>query len=424
MQLTVRPSRLSGPVAIPASKSHTIRAVAIASLASGRSVIRSPLHSADAEAAVWAYRALGATIDTSDDAAWVVEGFAGRPTAPAEPIDVANSGTSLNMAVGTAALLASGAVRFTGDAQIQRRPMGPIMQALNDLGADLRSDNDNGCPPLTVRGPLRGGATTLEARNSQYLSSLLVNCPVAAGDSDVSLSLLYERPYVQMTLDWLRRCGVGVEYDTFDRFHVPGGQAYRPFDVPVPADFSSATFFLCAGALGDNDVTSVGLDLNDPQGDKAVVDYLKQMGAAIEVTDDGVRVRGGALAGGEIDLNATPDALPMLAVVGCFASGTTKLVNVAQARIKETDRIAVMAAELARMGATIRERDDGLEIETSDLHGADLDGHDDHRVVMALAVAATQAHGQTTIRGAEAINVTFPTFIDRMRALGAVLDVA
>jgi len=408
-------------VAIPGSKSHTIRAVAIASLAQGRSVIRQPLDSADARAAVRAYTALGATIDTSNDDAWHVTGTGGNVAAPSGGIDVANSGTSLNISVGSAALITEGIVRFTGDAQIQRRPAGPIMGALNDLGANIVSDNNNDCPPLTVRGTLRGGRTTLEAPNSQYLTSLLINCPLAEGDSEIELSLLYERPYVRMTLDWLAHCGIRVEYETFDRFVIPGGQKYMPIDRAVPADFSSATFFLAAGAIGDNDVTSIGLDMTDAQGDKQVVDYLRQMGADVSIDGDAIRVHGNGLSGGEIDLNATPDALPMMAVVGCFAAGETRLVNCPQARIKETDRIAVMAGELKKMGADIEELEDGLVIRESQLTGCEVEGHDDHRVVMALAVAGSMAKGQTRITTAEAMNVTFPGFVASMQSLGAAI---
>jgi 3-phosphoshikimate 1-carboxyvinyltransferase len=205
-------------------------------------------------------------------------------------------------------------------------------------------------------------------------------------------------------------------------FRVPGGQSYAAVDRRIPADFSSATFFLAAGALGDNDVTLRGLDMADSQGDKAVVDYLREMGAKIEVRGDSIRVCGGELRGVELNLNATPDALPMMAVVGCFAEGTTTLANVPQARIKETDRISVMCAELSRMGARVRELDDGLVIEQSELTGAAVDGHDDHRVVMALAVAGLASGGETVIRSAEAVGVTFPSFLDCMTGLGANLS--
>ncbi len=433
MHLVCGSSELRGAVDIPGSKSHTIRAVAIASLADGESRIESPLISADAEAAVDAYQALGAEV-TMHETWWDVRGFGGRPAAPApgSVIDVKNSGTTLRIALGSAALLAEGQATFTGDDQIQRRQIGPLAGALNDLGARVTSARGNDCAPLTVAGPLRGGSTSIECVTSQYLSSLLVNCPLAEGDSVIDVPLLNEQPYVHMTLSWLDRCGIELERDELRRFRIPGGQRYQAFDLRVPADFSSATFFLAAGALGDNDVLLRGLDMNDPQGDKAVIDYLRQMGARIDIGDDGIRVRppaDGQLVGCELDLNATPDALPMMAVVACFAKGRTTLANVPQARVKETDRIAVMAAELGKMGARVEELPDGLVIEQSDLRPAEVDGHHDHRVVMALAVAGCTAPAPapgspgspepTRIATAEAVDVTFPTFVQCMTGLGA-----
>ncbi len=420
MQLVCRRSRLEGSVEIPGSKSHTVRAVAIASLARGESLIEAPLASADTLAAVDAYRALGADIETHSGF-WRVRGTGGQPATPEDVIDVRNSGTTLRVALGSAALLAEGQAVFTGDDQIRRRPVGPLADSLNDLGASVISTRGNGCAPLIVEGRLRGGRTSIEAVTSQYLTSLLMTTPLGDGDTEIDVPLLNEQPYVHMTLDWLRRGGIELERDELRRFRVPGNQRYRPIDVRVPADFSSATFFLAAGVLGDNDVCLRGLDMNDAQGDKAVVDYLRQMGARIDVEPDCIRVRPGKLTGCRLDLNATPDALPMMAVVGCFAEGRTSLVNVPQARLKETDRIAVMAAELSRMGAGITERPDGLDIERRDLRAAEVDGHDDHRVVMALAVAATAINGETRIRTAQAVEVTFPTFVECMANLGADL---
>jgi len=231
--------------------------------------------------------------------------------------------------------------------------------------------------------------------------------------------LLYEQPYVEMTLDWLARQGIKLERDEFREFRIPGGQSYRPFRGRIPADFSSATFFLCAGALGDNEVNVAGLDMNDAQGDKAVVDYLRQLGAQVEVLPDAIRVKPGKLKGCRLDLNATPDALPMMAVVACFAAGTTTLANVPQARIKETDRITTMRQELMKLGAKVTELPGGLVIEQSELTGSEVNGHGDHRIVMALAVAGSAIKGETTIQTAEAAAVTFPTFVDCMRKLGA-----
>jgi 3-phosphoshikimate 1-carboxyvinyltransferase len=414
-----RKSRLRGDVSIPGSKSHTIRAVAIASLAAGESRIEAPLDSGDARSAIRAFTALGARIECQPDV-WIVQGTGGELRTPDDVIDVANSGTTLNIALGSAALVRKGLTCLTGDHQICQRPSGPLIASLNDLGAWAESSRGNGCSPIVVRGRLKGGKTSIECRSSQYLTSLLMNCPLADGDTTIQVSLLFEQPYVEMTLDWLARQNIKLDRDGLREFRVPGRQNYKAFKRRIPADFSSATFFLCAGVLGDNEVTVQGLDMNDPQGDKAVVDYLRQMGARIEVLPDGgIRVQPGDLKGCRIDLNATPDALPMMAVVGCFAEGKTTLANVANARIKETDRITTMRQELSRLGAKITEQPDGLVIEQSKLTGTEVDGHSDHRIAMALAVAGCSIPGQTVVRTAESATVTFPTFMDCMRRLGA-----
>ena len=416
------PTRLHGAVTIPGSKSHTIRAVAIAALASGESRIEAPLDSGDARSAVRAFTALGAKIDCQPTV-WTVQGFGGKPCVPAAVIDVGNSGTTMNIAMGAAALARTGAITLTGDHQIQRRPAGPLVAALNDLGARAESTRGNGCPPIVIRGRLKGGTTTIACQSSQYLTSLLINCPLADGDTVIKVPVLEERPYVEMTLDWLARQGIQLTRTGLSEFRIPGRQSYKSFTRRIPADFSSATFFLCAGALGDNDVTVRGLDLTDPQGDKAVIDFLKKMGTRIEVlADGGIRVRPGKLTGCDLDLNATPDALPMLAVTACFAAGQTTLGNVAHARIKETDRITTMRMELTKLGAKVTERPDGLVIEGRPLAGAEVDGHQDHRIAMALAIAGCHIPGQTIVRTAESATITFPTFLDCLRGLGAEIQ--
>ncbi len=420
MRLLCRQSLLKGAVEIPGSKSHTIRAVAIASLADGRSRIEAPLVSSDTMAAVRAYRLLGAQIDLHDDA-WEIVGTAGRPTAPDNVIDVGNSGTTMRIALGSCTLVEEGLSVLTGDDQIRRRPVGPLAESLNQLGAVVTSTRGGGVAPLVVSGRLRGGETSIEAVTSQYLTSLLMCTPLAEKDSTIHVPLLNEASYVTITLDWLHRVGIRLEHENMREFHVPGGQRYKTIDMRVPADFSSATFFLAAGALGDNDVLVCGLDMNDPQGDKAVIDYLRKMGAKITEEADGLRIHPGQLTGCRLDMNETPDALPMMAVVGCFARGKTELINVPQARYKETDRIAVMREELSRMGAKITELKDGLVIEESPLKPAKVNGHHDHRVVMALAVAATGVAGETEISTAEAMKVTFPEFVDKMTNLGGDL---
>lgn len=423
MQLISRKSRLKGTVSIPASKSHTIRAVAIASLAHGQSLIRKPLWSGDSEAAVNGYRAFGAEIDTTDPTVWKVNGVGASVVPPKETIDVLNSGTTLRIAMGSAALAGAGeTTTFTGDAQLQTRLIGPLMDSLGDLGAKCLSLKGNGKAPVQVAGQLKGGTTSIEAKTSQYLTSLLMCTPLATGDTEIDVTLLHEPGYVQMTLDWLDKQGIVYEHDRMRRFHVKGGQNYKPFDLPVPADFSSATFFLCGAALFGDGVTLKGLDFSDSQPDKAVVDYLRTMGADITVEGDGITVKAAPLKGAEIDMNATPDALPAMAVTAAYAEGTTKLVNVPQARTKETDRIACMAQELARMGAKVEELPDGLIVHHSKLKPAHLDGRSDHRIVMALSLATLGLDEPCTIDTAEAIGVTFPDFVTLMQSLGANME--
>ena len=420
MKLKVSKSRLNGTVAIPGSKSHTIRAVAIASLAEGRSLIRRPLSSSDTLSAVACYKALGAAIDTSDPQLWKVTGTGGEITAPDDIIAVGNSGTTLRIAMGSAALAGPGkSITFTGDEQIQTRLIEPLMNSIGQLGAKCRSLKNNGKAPVEITGRLKGGKTSIAAVTSQYLSSLLLCTPLASADTEIDVTLLNEPGYVRMTLDWLDKQQIEYENQQMKKFKIKGNQSYKAFDLPIAADFSSATFFLCAAALLADEVTLLGLDFSDSQPDKAVVDYLKAMGADIEIEHDSVKIRASQLKGTEIDMNATPDALPAMAVTAAFAEGETRLVNVPQARNKETDRIKCMAEELQKMNVSVEELPDGLIIRHSRPKPAELHGWADHRIVMALSLAAMALDGQCVIDTAEAMNVTFPDFVELMTSIGA-----
>ncbi|HQM52055.1 MAG TPA: 3-phosphoshikimate 1-carboxyvinyltransferase [bacterium] len=421
MQLVVAPSRLAGEVEIPGSKSHTIRAVVLASLASGTSRIVAPLDSSDTRAALDAARLFGAEVSAGEE--WIVTGTDGRPVLPVDVVDVGNSGTTLRIFLGVAALC-DGWTFFTGDEQTKRRPLQPLIDAYRLLGAEGFCARGNGCAPAALRGRITGGRTEIRAVTSQFLSSLLVSAPLAERDTEIRVLQLNEAPYVEMTLAWLEGLGVVWERRGWERFSVRGGQGYRAFERRIPGDFSSATFFLCAAAATGSELLVRGLDTADVQGDRAVVGMLAEMGAKVEPVPGGLRIRGGDLRGAEFDLNATPDALPALAAAACFASGETRLRNVPQARLKETDRIAVMARELAKMGADVEELQDGLVIRGRPLRGARVSGHGDHRVVMALAVAGLAAEGETVVDTAEAVRVTFPTFVDLMRRCGASVELA
>ncbi|MDR2629363.1 MAG: 3-phosphoshikimate 1-carboxyvinyltransferase [Spirochaetaceae bacterium] len=456
MNVLITPHRFSRVLRIPASKSHTIRRLLIAALGEGVSEIAYPLDSLDTRSCAAVCRVLGVEI-TGDRSAgltgdgpganppdgegkrpgiWTVRGI-GTAEGPAFPpgpavCDVGNSGTTLFLALAAAAL-GTVPVTFTGDEQIGRRGAGPLLDALAALGVKVSSRKDPvpGCTPITVEGPWKGGRVTLPCPTSQYLSALLLAAPLAPAGTltEIEVPLLNEKPYVELTLSYLKAQGIPYEgAEDFSFFRVPGGGSYRPLNGPVPGDFSSAAFPAAAAAITGGPVSLLGLDPADPQGDKAFFDILSRMGCEVTWTKEApgqgtpwrlTVSRTGPLRGGEFDLNATPDLLPALAAVACYARGKTALVNVAHARIKETDRIAVMTRELGRLGGVCEETPDGLIIRGSGtpLGGGlggrgPLDSRGDHRVVMALAVAALGAEGPVEISGAESAAVTYPGFLE------------
>jgi 3-phosphoshikimate 1-carboxyvinyltransferase len=332
---------------------------------------------------------------------------------------MANSGTSFNLLAGVVSL-GDFEVVLDGDDSLRTRPVRPLLYALGLIGAQCASLNNNGRPPVKIKGRIKGGKTKVDGVSSQFVSSLLVSCPLAENDTEIEVANVREIPYIEMTLKWLEERGIAFERNSgCTRFRIEGGQSYKRFDKEIPADWSSATFFLAAGAVADSDILLKGLDACDVQGDRAVMGYLEKMGADVRVEEEGIRIRGGGLKGAELDLSDTPDALPAMAVLGCFAEGTTRIYNVAHARIKETDRINVMARELSKMGADIRETEDGLIINHSRLKGTAVNGHHDHRVVMALSLAGLIACGATRINTAESVDVTFPCFAELMESIGA-----
>lgn len=419
----VQRSVLNGSISVPPSKSHTVRALLVATLAKGKSVIRGALVDGDGASALAAARGLGARCDLRGDSL-LVAGTAGELAGGSDTLYLGNSGASTRMFAAAAALGARERT-FDGDASLRTRPMKPLLESLKDLGATCTNAGGPGDVPFTIRGPMTGGETTIEGITSQFVSSLLLACPLAKGDSTIHVENLHEKPYIDLTRWWLDRMGVRYSVnDDYTCFAVPGGQSYVGLDLRIPGDFSSATFGAVGAVLTRSSVILRNLDFTDPQGDKGVFAVLGRMGAAVDLGDGGVTVTGsGPLVGREIDLNGMPDALPALAVLGCAAEGATILTNVAQARIKETDRIAVLASELSKMGARVEERDDGLVIHQSRLAGSRVNGHHDHRIVMALALAGMVADGETIIETAEAAAVTYPSFVRDFGSLGAAIEV-
>ncbi|MFW6245513.1 MAG: 3-phosphoshikimate 1-carboxyvinyltransferase [Fibrobacterota bacterium] len=422
MKWIVRPSRLSGTIAVPPSKSHTIRALLISTLADGTSKIRRPLLRGDGASAIRAAKALGADVEFRDEEL-VVTGIGSDFSRGIENIDMGNSGTGLNL-FSSAAALGNRGRHFDGDQSLRSRPVRPLLKPLSELGAEVVHENPRQDLPFTIKGPLRGGSVSVDGINSQFVSSLLFTCPLIPEDTRITVFNLHEQPYIELTLWWLKKQNIRISHtEDFSSFHITGGQKYQPFDITVPSDFSSATFAAVAGALSSSGLELTGLDFSDPQGDKGVFDVLSTMGADIEHVNGQSKVCGSALSGAVVDLNRMPDALPALSVAAAAAGGETEFVNVAQARIKETDRITVMAQELTKMGIATEELPDGLKVRGGKLRGAHVHGHHDHRVVMALAVAGMVAQGETVIDTAEAAEVTYPSFVEDFRALGADIEV-
>ncbi len=420
MNLKINKSTLNGTISVPGSKSHTIRAMAIATAAEGRSLIHHPLISEDTLAGIHASEALGTKIIKSE-ALWKIDGTGGNFIKKSNLVNMQNSGTSLRIFAGLASL-ADFSITFDGDDSLRSRPMWPLTSALEKLGVGI--NNTNGCCPMTVTGPVKGGKTIVEGTSSQFLTSLLIALPMAEKDSYIKVIGLNEIPYIEMTLDWLCKEGIELEYPgDMSHFKIKGGQKYPAFDITIPADFSTASFPLVGAVLTKGKVNIRNLDFEDHQGDKAVFDYMKEMGATItKKTDITVVEMTEKPTGKTFDLNATPDALPVMAVAGALAEGKTSLVNCPQARIKETDRIKCMSCELRKMGARIEELEDGMIITGSELQGAEVESYGDHRIAMALAIAGMTASGETIINGAEATAITYPTFIKDFKKLHADIE--
>jgi 3-phosphoshikimate 1-carboxyvinyltransferase len=389
--------------------------VAIAAVAKGRSILRNPLISEDARAALDGAIEMGAGVEMGAD--WAITGIGGGPDEKCRSIDVRNSGTSLRILTALCALGKS-PVTFDGDKSIRQRPMKPLLFALENLGARVIKSADGRCP-FTIQGPVQGGVTQVNGVSSQFLTALLIAAPLAPDDTEITVQGLNEKPYVEMTLDWLRRMNIRFEQRGLEWFRIFGRQSYLAFDRHIPSDFSTATFPLCAAAITGSELLIRGLDFTDHQGDKAVFTYFEKMGVRLQQTSDGIVVKGGQLQGIDIDMNDTPDALPAMAVAGCFARGTTRLLNVPQARLKECDRIAAATKELRKMGAIIEELKDGMIIRQSRLHGTEVHGYDDHRMVMSLSIAGMAAEGETIVDTAESAAVTYPNFVNDMNRLGA-----
>lgn len=412
-------SSLSGEMTIPPSKSQTMRALVFALMSTELSIIRNALVSPDSQAMVRALRLLGARVDCYEDRIEVRGGL--RPAE--DVIDCGNSGLVLRLVGAVAGLLPSYTV-LTGDSSIRhRRVAQPLIHGINQLGGCAVSARGDGHAPLIVRGVMRGGKAVMDGADSQPVSGLLIAAAFAEGVTELVVRNAGEKPWVGLTLGWLERFGVRVENREFEEYRVWGGTRVRGFEYTVPGDWSSALYPIVAAVVTGSEVTVHGVEWEDLQGDKRVVEVLREMGAKIAVEGRSVRVeKGGELKGCRIDVGQFIDAMTLLPVVACCARGKTEIYNGKIARSKESDRIKSIVSELKKMGAHITETEDGMVVEPSRLVGAEVGCYEDHRMAMSLAVAGLIAEGTTEITGVEVVAKSFPGYFESMRKLGMRIE--
>lgn len=419
--ISIQPSKLSGAFTSPPSKSHSMRAILFASLAKGVSHLSNIIASPDASAMIQACRAMGATIKQTSEQTFQVTGFNGKPRLPDNIIDCGNSGQVLRFALAICALC-EGASVFTGDASVRfNRPMQPLIDGLNGLGAECFATKNDGHAPVVVRGPIKPGTTRLNGSDSQPVSGLIMACAFLNGDSDIIVDQPGEQPWIDLTLFWLNKFGISVRHEHYQHYHIPGNQHIDAFNYHVPGDFSSIAYAVAAAIITDSSITINNVDMDDIQGDKAIIQQLVHMGANITIDNNSntLHVHAGShLRGCEIDMDPFIDAITLFAVIGCFAHGTTLLTNAKIARNKESDRIHCMATELKKMGAAIEEQPDGLIIHNSTLSGAECQSYHDHRIVMSLAVAGCAASGTTTILDTVCVAKSYRDFSQDFNKLG------
>ena len=403
-------------VKVPGSRSITNRALVCAALADGNSRLQGWLDSDDTQAMCEGLTRLGVGIEQEKEDL-LVRGAGGHFAIPMRPLDCRASGTTIRFLTACAALC-PGRVVLDGVDRMRERPIQDLADALQTLGVQVRTVA--GCPPVTVQGgTFEGGRVAMDAsRSSQYLSALLMVAPLARGEVEISAGSIVSRPFVDMTIAAMSAFGVSVDEVATGAFKVAAGQRYRARAYPVEPDAMSASYFFAAAAITGGRVRVEGLTPASTQGDVRFVEVLERMGCTVERGTHSISVRGPRyLHGIDVDMNAMPDMALTLGVVACFAQGQSRIRNVAHIRIKESDRMAALKRELARLGATATVFDADLVVDPPDqVRPARIRTYDDHRMAMSFAVAGLRAPG-IVIENPDCVAKTFPDFFDRLREL-------
>lgn len=406
---------LNATVRIPGSKSCTARALVMAGLTKGRTVLADPAHCDDTDYMLAGLLALGAAAERDGKRSITIDSSGLTP--PRAPLFLGNSGTAMRFLTAACATIQGEAV-LDGTRRMRERPISDLLHALQRWGVDARSET--GCPPVTVRSTGGfGGETSIRGdASSQYLTGLLLVAPMATAPARIVVEgELVSKPYIELTLTMMRERGVEVEQEGYQAFDIADGQAYAPGTYAIEADASGASYFLAAPAIAGGRVRVENLPPDSHQGDVRFADVLGRMGCEVNKGEDWIEVAStGSLRGVDVDLNAMPDMAQTLAVTALFAEGPTTIRNVANLRIKECDRISASVTELRKLGAEVEEFDDGMTIHPRPLTGVAIDTYDDHRMAMSFAMAGLRVPG-VVINAPHCVSKTFPDFFERFQAL-------
>ncbi|MEE8475146.1 MAG: 3-phosphoshikimate 1-carboxyvinyltransferase [Myxococcota bacterium] len=405
--------RFDAVVAVPGSKSITNRALLTAALAEGRSELVRPLASEDTAVMVDALGALGCGIRVGKETC-TVEGLGGRLRSPTAAVQTANSGTTARF-ITAASVLADGPVVIDGGPRMRQRPIQDLVDALVALGGSIDVLGENGCPPVRVQGHEWGGghATIDASRSSQFVSAVLLAAPYAKNEVVLTLQngILVSRPYVELTMQVMRAFGGNVDWTPDGKIRVSREQRYRGRTYGIEPDASSAVYAFCSAAITGGRARVEGISGESIQADLAVLPILEQMGCRILRGDQFIEVRGpeNRLLPVDADMNDLPDAALAIAVVALFAAGETHLRNIANLRLKETNRLLALETELRKLGAQARATTDSLRIQPGPLHGAEIDTYDDHRMAMAFSMAGLRVEG-VVIQNPGCVSKTWPEY--------------
>ena len=416
MNCRVEKSTISGRIVCPSNKSYTHRAIFLASMADGKSMIKNILKSGDTNATVNACRNFGVEIKEIGNNMAVKS--TGELKLQNNTIDAANSGTTIRIVTAISALLDDEIV-LTGDSSLKKRPMQPLLDALGSLGAKCNSSA--GKPPITVSGRIKGGKVTISGNiSSQFISAMMIIAPKL--ENGILLNIkgkLVSKPYVDATIISMKKFGVNVRTEIPYKKYVIPSQNYKSTAFTVPSDFSSLALLLSASVLVGENLT-IEISLGDmPQADEAIIDILEILGVIVTLDKNTIKIKSPKkLNGGKFDLSNSPDLIPAIAILALKASKPIEIFNVKHARYKETDRIAILARELSKLGIKVVEKNDGLILRTTgSLTGGNLNSENDHRLFMAFCIAGMYV-GNCTISDPESVDISYPDFISEMKRIG------